>query len=101
MGKIGLSVNLIGLLKLDEFKKKYASVRGPLNAWILEVQVAAWKSNHCIKCRYSSADILPGDKVIFNIKGNHYRLVTKVNFANQIVLVEWIGTHAEYSKKIF
>ena len=92
-------MNLVGLLKLDEFKKNYADVRGPLNAWISEVQTVAWKSHHCIKERYRSADVLAGDRVIFNIKGNHYRLVTRVNFERQVVLVEWIGTHAEYSKK--
>jgi mRNA interferase HigB len=92
---------LIGLLKLDEFKKKHADVRGPLDAWTAEAKAAQWKSHQCIKDRYRSADFLPDNKVIFDIKGNNYRLLIKVNFERGIVVVEWIGTHAEYDKKRF
>ncbi|QGL26464.1 hypothetical protein GJV52_07170 [Neisseria brasiliensis] len=51
--------------------------------------------------RQQTADFLADNRVIFNIRGNHYRLVVKVRYINGIVKIEWIGTHAEYSKKDF
>jgi mRNA interferase HigB len=95
----GILVLLVGLLKLNEFKKKHADVRGPVDAWCLEVQAADWKSPQCIKNRYRSADFLADNKVIFDINGNRYRLLVKVNFERSIVVVEWIGTHSDYAKK--
>ncbi|MCU7848608.1 MAG: type II toxin-antitoxin system HigB family toxin [Candidatus Thiodiazotropha sp. (ex Lucinoma kastoroae)] len=60
-----------------------------------------WSNTHDIKNRYRSADFLANNRVIFNIKGNKYRLVVKIRFAGNVVLIEWVGTHAEYSKKRF
>ena len=54
-----------------------------------------------IKNRYRSADFLAGNRAIFNIKGNDFRLVVKIRYQNGIVVVEWVGTHAEYDKKRF
>ncbi|MDD2863960.1 MAG: type II toxin-antitoxin system HigB family toxin [Methylococcales bacterium] len=54
-----------------------------------------------IKNRYSSADFLAENRVIFDIKGNHYRLVVKVRYQGGIVVIEWVGTHAEYDKQDF
>ena len=50
---------------------------------------------------YPSASFLAENRVIFNIKGNTYRLVVKVRYQNEIVLIEWVGTHAEYDKQDF
>ncbi|WP_262368617.1 type II toxin-antitoxin system HigB family toxin [Marinomonas sp. IMCC 4694] len=46
-------------------------------------------------------DFLDGNRVIFNIKGNHYRLVVKVRYQNGIAVIEWVGTHAQYDKQRF
>jgi mRNA interferase HigB len=54
-----------------------------------------------VKNRYPSASFLSDNKVIFNIKGNNYRLVIKAKYEKGIVLIEWVGTHAEYSKQNF
>jgi mRNA interferase HigB len=94
-------MRVLGIGKLDNFKKKHANCRGALNAWLEEVENSVWLTTHDIKARYDSADFLADNRVIFNIKGNHYRLVVKVRFENSIVLIEWIGTHAQYSKKKF
>ncbi len=69
--------------------------------WRREVEVAQWKTPQDIKNRYRSADFLANDKVIFNIKGNNYRLVVVVKYSMGMVVVEWVGTHAEYDKKQF
>lgn len=91
-------MQLLGLIKLDAFTRAHADIRGPLNAWREEVEKASWSSPQDVKLRYPSASILADNRVIFNIKGNKYRLVVKVRYQNGIVLIEWVGTHAEYDK---
>lgn len=96
-------MQILGKDKLDKFSKKHADVRSAINAWHDEVsdKNCLWKDSHEIKSRYPSADFLADNRVIFNIKGNHYRLVVKVRYQNSMVVVDWVGTHAEYSKKTF
>lgn len=86
---------------LDDFMRKHADAKGPLESWYAEVSAAHWDTPSDIKLRYQSASFLPQNYVIFNIKGNRYRLVTKLAYNSSIVLVKWIGTHAEYDKKTF
>lgn len=92
---------ILGLPVLEEFKKGHANSRGQLDAWQMEVKQESWKTSQDIKQRYPSADFLADNRVIFNIKGNSYRLVVKVRYQNGMVVIEWVGTHAEYSKKKF
>ncbi|BCM25965.1 type II toxin-antitoxin system HigB family toxin [Methyloradius palustris] len=94
-------MQLIGLLKLDNFKKKHADARGPLDAWRDDIERSNWIEPQDIKSRYATASFLSDNRIIFNIKGNSYRLVVKVKYQNGLVLIEWIGTHAEYSKQTF
>jgi len=82
-------------------KAAHADARGALDAWRKEVEGAAWSSPQDIKDRYATASFLAFNGVIFNIKGNSYRLVVKVRFQSGIVKIEWGGTHAEYDKKNF
>lgn len=81
--------------------RKHAGSRKALEAWYAEAERSDWQTPQDIKNRYASADFLADNRVIFNIKGNHFRLVVKVRYQNSIVVVEWVGTHAEYSKKSF
>ncbi len=94
-------MNVLGRNLLTEFSAKHANVKSALEAWFHEACKAEWKTPQDIKNRYRSADFLDDNRVIFDIKGNHYRLVVKVRYQNGIVRVEWVGTHAEYSKKWF
>ena len=94
-------MQILGLPKLETFKDKHADARGRLDAWRAYVERQSWKSPQDIKRQFASADFLAGNRVIFNIKGNHHRLVVQVRYSNGLVLVEWVGTHAEYSKKKF
>ncbi len=86
---------------LQAFKQKHADARKQLEQWQKDVEIQQWASPQDIKAHYQSADFLADNRVIFNIKGNHYRLVVKVRFQNEMVLIEWVGTHAEYDKKQF
>lgn len=94
-------MKLVGLLTLEEFKQKHADSRKPLDCWRSEVEKAKWDGPQDIKRSYSSASFLADNIVIFNIKGNKYRLVIKAQYKYGIVMVEWVGTHAEYNKKNF
>jgi mRNA interferase HigB len=78
--------------------QKHAGAKAPLAAWFAEAERARWRSPSDIKQSYASASFLAGNTVIFNIKGNRYRLGVKVNYVAGIVLVKWFGTHAEYDK---
>jgi mRNA interferase HigB len=94
-------MRILNLPQLEKFKQNHADVRGQLDAWRDEVAREVWLTSQDIKRRYKSADFLADNRVIFNIKGNKYRLVVQVRYRGGIVLIEWIGTHAEYSKKKF
>ena len=92
-------MRILGLPVLEAFKKNHAASRGSLDAWQTDVEREDWKTSQDIKRRYSSADFLPDNRVIFKINFNSYRLVVKVRYQNGLVVVEWVGTHAEYDKK--
>lgn len=94
-------MQLLGLIKLDAFKRTHADSREPLDVWQAEVEQAHWGGPRDVKNRYPSASFLANNRVIFNIKGNTYRVVVKVRYQNSIVLIEWVGTHAEYDKMNF
>lgn len=94
-------MQLLGLIKLNAFTSAHTDLRGPLDAWRMEVEKASWSGPHDIKLRYPSASFLADNRVIFNIKGNKYRLVVKVRYQNGLVVIEWVGTHAEYDKNNF
>ncbi len=92
-------MKLVGREALDTFAKRHANSLKPLRSWVKIVEAADWKSFQDIKNHFRSADILSGNRVIFDIKGNDYRLVAVVAYKQGVMQVLWIGTHAEYSKK--
>jgi mRNA interferase HigB len=94
-------MKVLGRDKLLEFSQKHANVKTALDVWFDEATKSEWKTPQDIKNRYGSADFLAGNRVIFNIKGNHYRLIVKVKYKNGIAVVEWVGTHAQYDKQRF
>ena len=83
---------------LAEFGEKHSDVRGVLDAWVCEVEAARWTTSKDAATRYPSASFLAGNRVVFNLKGNKYRLDVQVNYASGVVLIKRAGTHAEYSK---
>lgn len=94
-------MRILGRDRLLQCGKRHADAKKALDAWFKEAENSTWQSTQDIKNRYRSADFLADNRVIFNIKGNSYRLVVKVRYQNGIIVVEWVGTHAEYSKKKF
>lgn len=78
--------------------KDHAALKAALEAWFDEVRRARWTSPADVKRHYRSASIVSGDRIVFNIKGNDYRLVIAVDFEKGIVWIKWIGTHAAYDR---
>ena len=89
------------LLKfIDELagQKNQPAVKAALNAWFDEVSKANWASSDDVKNLYATASIVSAERIVFNIKGNDYRLVVSVDFEKGIVWIKWIGTHKAYDK---
>jgi len=91
-------MRVVGRIRLEKFASQHADARTQLDAWLCEAEEADWRVPMDVKARFPSASILPDDRVIFNIKGNRYRLETKISYEVKVVLIMRIGTHAEYSK---
>lgn len=79
-------------------KRDQPAVKAALDAWFYEVSKAAWRNTADVKRRYATASIVSAERIVFNIKGNDYRLVVAVDFEKAIVWVKWIGTHKDYDR---
>jgi mRNA interferase HigB len=75
-----------------------SAVKGRLDAWYAEVSKANWRNSADIKRQYAAVSIVSAERVVFNIKGNDYRLVIAVDYQHQVALIVWIGTHKEYDR---
>ena len=78
--------------------KDQAALKAAIDAWFDEVRKAEWKNTADVKRRYASASVVSADRIVFNIKGNDYRLVVSVDFEKRILWIKWIGTHAAYDR---
>jgi mRNA interferase HigB len=83
---------------LRDFWQKHEDCEQQLKSWFREVQKTEWENPNQIKEEYPSASILNNNRVVFNIKGNNYRLIVKISFEYQMVWIRFIGTHGEYDK---
>jgi mRNA interferase HigB len=75
-----------------------AALKAALDAWFDEVRRARWTSTADVKRLYATASVVSADRIVFNIKGNDYRLVVAVDFEKAIVWIKWLGTHADYDQ---
>ena len=79
-----------------ESEPKYTDAQGPLEAWHEETKKADWTTPQELKAQFGNASILKDNRVVFNIKGNDYRLVVKINYPYRVVYIRFVGTHAQY-----
>jgi mRNA interferase HigB len=93
-------MRIIAFRTLREFweKPEFADSEVSLRAWYHDVKNANWKNTNELKEQYKSASIIGDGRVVFNIKGNTYRLVVAIDFDFQIAFVRFIGTHSQYDK---
>lgn len=91
-------MRVIALRTLRNFWELHADSEVPLRAWYHEAKEAHWNTPAAVKAKFGNASILGGNRVVFNIKGNDYRLVVKVNYPRQVIYIRYIGTHTAYNR---
>lgn len=91
-------MHVITQKKLSQFWAYHKDAENALKTWFKVAEHAHWNSFVDVKARYGSADLLPGNRVVFNIKGNDYRLVVKIQYNIGIVFIRFVGTHKEYDR---
>lgn len=91
-------MRVIAKSTLQAFWRRQPDAEGPLLAWFREVEKEDWDSPARLKEKYRSASILRDNRVVFNIKGNDFRLVVKINYPYRVIYVRFVGTHTEYDK---
>ena len=89
-------MRVISVSTLRNFWKQYPDAEQPLKAWYEEATNAVWTQPSDIKEQYRSASVLKNRRIVFNIKGNDYRLIVAIAYKLQIVYVKFVGTHKEY-----
>ena len=84
--------------RLREFWERHPDARQPLLSWHREAEDADWDTPAAVKTRYPNASVIGNNRVVFNIKGNDYRLVVRINYPYRAVYIRFLGTHAEYDR---
>lgn len=78
--------------------KDQPAVKAALDAWFDEVKKARWRSSADVRRSYATASIVSADRIVFNVKGNAYRLVVAVDFERSVAWIKWIGSHKDYDR---
>jgi len=91
-------MRIIAKRTLPEFWQRRPDSEEPLVAWYREVEREDWDTPAKVKAKYRSASAVADNRVVFNIKGNSYRLVVRINYPCRVVYIRFVGTHAEYDK---
>lgn len=91
-------MRIIALRTLREFWESHPDAREALQGWYADTKQAEWSSPMEIKRVYRNASFVADNRVIFNIKGNHYRLVVLIRYRQRAVYIRFVGTHAEYDR---
>jgi len=89
---------IIAKRTLRKFWEKHADSEQYLKTWYETTKNSNWKSPNEVKMTYINASILKNSRVVFNIKGNSYRLIVKFNYIKQWAFIRFVGTHSEYDK---
>jgi mRNA interferase HigB len=91
-------MHIVSKRALRHFWLVHRDSEKPLRAWHHETKAVRWRSFRDVKIDYPQADVLPGNRVIFDIKGNTYRLIVRIHYNTGYLYVRFIGTHAEYDR---
>lgn len=91
-------MRVISKRTLQEFWSSHPDAMSPLAGWYAEAMKASWQCPQDIKSQYQAASFLRDNRVVFNIGGNKYRLIVKINYPYSTVYIRFVGTHAEYDK---
>lgn len=91
-------MRIISRKQLKDFWQHHPQAEQPLKSWFAEASIAKWKSPTEIRAFYRSADFVAGNRVIFNIGGNRYSLIVKINYNCSVVYIRFVGAHARYDR---
>lgn len=93
-------MHIVALRNLERFwqQPKGKAAEGALKAWFAEAKAAKWASPQEVKNQYANASVIANNRIVFNIKGNDYRLIVAIAYKMQYVYVKFIGPHADYDK---
>lgn len=89
---------IIAKRTLKEFWEKHSDAEQYLKTWYETAKQADWKTPNDIKQTYANASIIAGNRVVFNSKGNDYRLIVKFNYQRQWAFIRFVGTHTDYDR---
>ena len=91
-------MRIVAIITLQAFWEKHPDAKAPLQAWYALASRAGWKSPSDIKAAYRHASLIANERVVFNIKGNDYRLVMLVRFGQGLMFIRFVGSHSQYNK---
>lgn len=91
-------MRIVSKKKIVDYYTKHAGSKTALEEWYKKSSKAEWNSLNELKKQFLHADYVGNNRVVFNIKGNDYRLVAIVIYVSKKLYIRWIGTHAEYDK---
>lgn len=91
-------MHIVSKKKLKEFWDSHADAREPLQLWFTQARASKWKTPQDVKDFRADVSIISNNRLVFNIKGNAYRLVVKMSYKKGRAFIRFVGTHAEYDK---
>lgn len=93
-------MQIVALRNLESYweQPNRRDAEGALKSWLFEAKLARWMCPQDVKKQYANASIIANNRVVFNVKGNDYRLIVAIAYRMQYIYVKFIGTHAEYDK---
>jgi mRNA interferase HigB len=91
-------VRLLAVRTLKLFWERYPDAEGSLRAWYQEAVKAKWQNPGQMKAQYTNASVITSKRVVFNIKGNSYRLIVDIEYKLQIIFIVWVGSHMQYER---
>ena len=91
-------MRVIAVSTLRDFWAKHADAEIPLRSWFAQASRAAWRSPADVKAAYRNASFLANNRIVFNIKGNDYRLVAAVHYNRGMMFIRFVGTHRDYDQ---
>ena len=91
-------MRIIARPTLKAFWEQHRVAEQPLKSWYREASQAVWNSPKDIKSRYRHASFIKGNRVVFNIGGNKFRLIVQANYEFRVLYIRFVGTHSEYDR---